>query len=418
MILIAPLCAGLFAKLKLTFPVKNLLLIVCLLSNNIFAQTFSTVDSLLENTNVDDSSQIYQAVKALNLSKELEYQKGEARSYHVLGYMYSVKKNYPKAMEKYFQARQKFKEIGDKNREALVCVSLAYAFHALKDYEKEKQYCRDVLMLSTVDSTRAYAYNSIGRAEMAEGNVKRAVASFNRAIIIMDNNGLTHKIYKFYTNLGVSYQKVHMYDSAIMTFWKIDRYAYKRPDVLAQMYMNIGVSYHLKGDYDNAELNYLESISMGNKDCSGKSCLNYAELLHQMGEKNKAKQYLAHGLTYDYDLGHLGRTLFAMEMFKESAQVRDSLFNHATKDYEQLMKTSVNIATVESDLRNAREKAALKEIAEYKSKWMWAVAGISFLLLAMAGKYLWDCRHKIQSFRDFKSGLLADVRKIKSEIQD
>lgn len=359
---------------------------------NTFAQTFSTVDSLLENVDVDDSSQIYNAVKALNTAKMLEYQKGEAKAYHVLGYMYSVKKNFPRAMEKYLQARQLYKEIGDSNREALVCVNLAYAYHELKDYEKEKKYCREVLSISKIDSTRAYAYNAIGKAEMAEGNIKEALVNFNQAINIMEEKGLTKTVYKFYNNLGVSYQKKKMYDSAVMTFWRINRYAYQRPHVLAQMFMNIGVSYHLKGDYENAELNYLESISIGSKDCSGKACLNYAELLYQKGEKGKAKQYLAHGLTYDYDLGHLGRTLFAMEMYKESALVRDSLFNHATKDYEQLMKTSVNIATIESDLKNAREKAALKEIAEYKSKWMWAVAGISFLLLAMAGKYLYNYR--------------------------
>jgi hypothetical protein len=148
-----------------------------------------------------------------------------------------------------------------------------------------------------------------------------------------------------------------------------------------------------------AELNYLESIALAVKSESGGACLNYAELLFETGYPEKSRSYLAKALQFDYDLVHLGRTLYAVEMYKESSMVRDCVYVHATRDFEQLLPECVSIAMIESDLRNAREKAALEEASEAKTTAMWTMVLVGVVAIGLLGNYLWDARHKILSYK-------------------
>lgn len=379
---------------------KNLFLLVCFISFTSFAQNIATVDSLLTTIDVDDTSHIHRTIDVLNLSKQLQYDKGEANAYHKLGFIYNVKNSFPLSMEKYYKAIELYKGIGDQERVAAVKVNIAYVFNRMKDFDNEIKHAEEALKITKDDSLRAYAYTSIGKGLMGLGKTKEAIEAFNKAVDIKIKTGQSHDLHKFYNALGVAYIRSHQYDSAISTLWKINRYGHGRIDVIARMYNNLGVAHHFKKEYQNAELNYLEAVALDDRCESGSACLNYAELLHETGHKQKARHYLARALDKEYELGHLGRTLFAMEMYKESALVRDSLFTHATKDFQQIRKESVSIATIESDLKNAREKAALKEASEANMKLAWAVGLISFLVLAMAGKYIWSCRHKLKGARD------------------
>jgi tetratricopeptide (TPR) repeat protein len=378
---------------------KELILFLCLLAFSSRAQDITTVDSILEAVNLDDSSHIHKVVDALNLAKKLEYEKGEARAYHFLGYIYNVKGNFPLSMEKEMMAEQLYKSIGDDEMRAKACISIAYTFHMLKSPEKQLQYSKLAIQLSEEDSLKAYAYNNIGRAQMALGKTDSAFHSFMTAVKLAEKSGKVKEVPLFFTGLGNAYIKIKMYDSAITSFWKIQRYAEGNPNELARMYNNIGTCHHFKKEYQYAELNYLESIALASKAESGGACLNYAELLHETGYEEKARAYLAKALQFDYDLGHLGRTLHLMKMFEQSSMVRDCLYVHATRDFEQLRSECVTVAMIESDLHNAREKAALHEASEWKGKMMWTGLLIGVLFFALSARYIYLSRHKIKAYR-------------------
>jgi tetratricopeptide (TPR) repeat protein len=369
---------------------KRLLFLLCFCAYNTFAQDITSVDSILTTVNLDDSSHIHRIVRALELSKIIEYEKGEARCYHFLGYIYNIKGNFPLSMEKYLMAEQLYKNIGDNEKMAHVNINVAYLYDRLKDYEKEIAASKKAISLTKLDSMKAYGYNCMGRAEMVMGNIAESIKNFNKAIEIKEQTGDANDIHDFLNSMGNAFIKAKMYDSAIATFWRIQRYAHGSTKILSRMYNNIGVCHHFKGQKQFAELNYLESIILDVKSESGGACLNYAELLYQMGQPEKAKSYLAKGLSYDYDLGHLGRTLHAMRMFEQSSIVRDCLYVHATKDFEKLRSNSVSIAVIESDLRNAREQSALKEANEWKGKMLWTWLAISVVAAIAVGKYMWD----------------------------
>jgi tetratricopeptide (TPR) repeat protein len=149
-------------------PVKNLLLIVCFFAYNTYAQNFYTVDSILNTVNVEDSSHIHQTIEALNLAKQLGYDKGEARAFHCLGFIYTMKGSFPLSMEKYLRAADLYKHIGNEEKRAVVLVNIAYVFHRMKDYEQEIKYAEEALAISKEDSIKGYAYSCLGKAKMGQ----------------------------------------------------------------------------------------------------------------------------------------------------------------------------------------------------------------------------------------------------------
>jgi tetratricopeptide (TPR) repeat protein len=382
------------------------------------SQDILKVDSLLNSVNRDDSAQVHRVVDALNLAKKIEYEKGEAKAYLYLGYIYCVKRNFPLSMEKYMYADELYKSIGDDEMRAKACIGMAYTFHEMKSPEKVIHYAKLVLKLSKQDSLKAYAYNSIGRGQMALGRTDSAFNSFMTAVKLAEKSGKVKNVHLFFTGLGNAYIKVKMYDSAIVSFWKIQRYANGDTKQLAWMYNNIGVCHHFKKEYQYAELNYLESIALGVKSESGGACLNYAELLHETGNEEKARAYLAKGLQFDYDLGHLGRTLFEMQLFKESSMVRDCLYIHATRDFEQLRSECVTVAAIESDLRNAREKAALKEASDWKGKMLITLLLVGLVFVGVVIKYGVDfyrrSKNAEKTFKDLRLILKKAIDSIQS----
>lgn len=393
---------------------KNLFLLLCLIGYSTYAQDITTVDSILQAVNLDDTSHVRSVVDALNISKKIEYEKGEAKAYHYLGYIYNIKGNFTLSMQKEMMAEQLYKSIGDDEMRAKACISIAYTFHMLQSPEKQLEYSKLAIELSKEDSLKAYAYNNIGRAQMALGKIDSSFSSFMTAVTLAERSGKIKEIPLFFTGLGNAYIKVKMYDSALVAFWKIQRYAEGNPTQLARMYLNIGTCHDLKGEKQFAELNYLESIALAVKSESGWACLNYAELLYKMGQEDKARAYLAKGLQFDYDLGHLGRTLHAMKMFEQSSTVRDCLYVHATKDFERLRSECVSVAGIESDLRNAREKAALKEASDWKGKMLITLILIGTIAFVMIGIYVWSVRDKIAEYRISFDKIRARIQEAKN----
>jgi tetratricopeptide (TPR) repeat protein len=379
---------------------KRLTLFLLLLAGTTYAQNPYTVDSILSKADIDDTSSIHQVVQALDISRTIEYEKGEAKAYHYLGYVYNIKGNFSLSMEKYRTAEQLYKSIGDNEKRAHVQINLAYLYNRLQDHDQETLCAIEAIKITEKDSIKAYGWNCIGRAQMALGRIDSAFNCFTRAIEIKEKFGQTEDIHDFLNSMGNALIKGKKYDSAIAVFWRIQGYANDRPKVLARMFNNIGVCHHLLNQYQMAELNYLESIALAVKAESGGACLNYAELLHQMGQPEKAKSYLAKGLQFDYDLGHLGRTLHAMKMFEQSSNVRDCLYVHATRDFEKLRAHSVSVAMIESDLRNAREKAALHEANKAKTDLLITILAVTALSVAMAVRYFIKC-YRSEKVREF-----------------
>jgi tetratricopeptide (TPR) repeat protein len=391
---------------------KKLLLALCLLfSNAAFPQNIHTIDSVLQTVNVSDSSHINKTIYALNLARTLNYEKGQANALHTLGFLYECKGNYPLALEKYLQCEYIRSKTGEDNLRAQVLVNIAYLYDKVKDYNSEIRYANEALKIAKEDSLKCFAYVSLGKGYLNKGYNDLAIEFFNTSITIKKEKGLTSSLYKDYSSLGNAYIKVKKYDSAIISFSKIYGYSSGKKDILARMYNNLGVSYHFKGDYKEAEQNYLESINLNVKDESGDACLNYAELLYQLGEKNKANEYLNKALDYNYNLAHLGRTLHFMERFEESSEVRDCLYRHSNMNYELLNHDGLKVARIENETLHERERQALKAKYETERKYKFMVISLSILFIGLIFKYVWDYYFRLKSVEKVLDNFYLDLRK-------
>jgi tetratricopeptide (TPR) repeat protein len=204
---------------------KRLLLLLCLVAFSSSAQDIATVDSILKSVDLDDSAHVHRIVEALNLSKKLEYEKGEAQAYDYLAYIYCVKRNFKLSIEKNLMAADLYKSIGDDESRAKSYVSIAYAYNEMKLPKEVIRYANMTLDLSKQDSLRAFAYNSLGRGQMALGKTTESFKNFMTAVKRAEDCGKINKVHLFLTGLGNAYLKRKMYDSAIASFWRIQRYA-------------------------------------------------------------------------------------------------------------------------------------------------------------------------------------------------
>ena len=232
---------------------KKLLLAFCLLfSNAAFPQNIHTIDSVLLTVNVSDTSHINKTIYALNLAKTLDYQKGQAKALHTLGFLYECKGNYPLALEKYLQCEFIRSKTGEDNLRAQVLVNIAYLYDKVKDYHSEIRYANEALKIAREDSLKCFAYVSLGKGYLKNGYDDLAIEFFNTSISIKKARGLTSSLYTEYSSLGNAYIKVKKYDSAIVALSKIYQFSSGKKDILARMYNNLGVCYHFKGEYKEA----------------------------------------------------------------------------------------------------------------------------------------------------------------------
>jgi tetratricopeptide (TPR) repeat protein len=391
---------------------KKLLLALCLIfSFNVFSQNIATVDSLLELSNSDDTSHISLSIQALNLAKTLDYEKGQGRALHKLGYQYEKKGNYPLAIQKYLQSEYIRNKTGEDEMRGFVYINIAFLYDKVKDYDSEIRYAEQALKIVKSDSLKCFAHNSMGKAYLNKGIYDSALHHFNTSIAIKEKKGNKSSLHREYNGLGNALIKAGNYDAAIRAFSKIYNYAMVDKKILAKMNNNIGVCYHSLGNFQEAEHYFLEAIKYNNREESGDACLNYAEILFLNGQAEKANEYVAKALTYNYDLAHLGRTLHALHRFEESSQVRDSLYRHATTNYEFLNQDGLEVARIENEMLHERERVALREKYETERKYKFTVICIFVLCIGLIIKYLWEYYFKMKSTEKLLDNYYLDLRK-------
>ena len=157
------------------------------------------------------------ADKALELSRKLNYKKGEANSLRVKGIYYDMRSNFPMALEYYQKALLLSEEI---------------------DFKLGISDC----------------LNSIGIIYTDQGNQEQAKEYYLKALKIFKELGDQNNISDCYNNLGVIYYDLKLLDSSL-NYYSKSLESYERlgdEGGKALVLNNIGEIYRDKGDYDRA----------------------------------------------------------------------------------------------------------------------------------------------------------------------
>ncbi len=322
--------------------------------------------------------------KALTLSQQLNYKKGTANAYHLLGMIHSSLSNNDKAMEYYMLSLKMNEERGDKRAMSTSYNNIGSVYFHQGNYEKALKFyliSLEIDELLNEQKGMASSYNNVGLIYWAQSNFDKAHEYFQKAVAIYaqlnDKKGLGGA----YSNIGgVAYYKGNS-DVAILYFKKSYDF-YKEINFktgCGTALTNISEILTEQAKYDEAMKYALESNQI-NEQLGNKSDLTYGllavakiytykkqydkaiEKLNEVIELSKkinaqkqlSQAYLMTAQAY-YSIGKYKQ---AYEVHEQYANTKDSIFSKESSQQIAEMNTKYD-----TDKKN-REIELLKKESE------------------------------------------------------
>jgi len=144
----------------------------------------------------------------LAVSDQMNFKKGTAVSYHVIGCGYAGIARFDLAMDHYLKALEIFEEIADTGRKASVYISLSQLFSGIGNQSKGVEYCSRALdLFESIGNKigKALALNLMGTLNL-KTDPSSSCEFFKKALTIREEIKDTLGIASCYNNLGICYQ--------------------------------------------------------------------------------------------------------------------------------------------------------------------------------------------------------------------
>jgi len=282
-------------------------------------KTYEKITRLYLKINFD-SSKVY-AQKMIDLSQEINYQKGYAMGNNWLGETYFLQGKYDTALKYYKITNKTFEKIG-KNKlwsYSLIVIANAYSmigendsskilYKQVIDFNKSK---KDILSASKSMINLAQLYSNVGQFTLAKKYLYEAKLNFKT----INNDQWTNLTDKTLANL---YGRIHEHDSALVIYKSLINSYTEKDDfyALGEAYANLSVLYEGIGEFDSALVACKKSLEYRNivNDPRGKAVseMNLASVYFNLKEYDSILQYLEssrtflektnsyHPLTYNY----------------------------------------------------------------------------------------------------------------------
>lgn len=282
------------------FKTKKILLVLAffllLLSPHLYAQEIRS-DSLLsavKNSSEDTNKVIYlvelswelvfttgdyaktiqYAQEAVELSKKIDYKKGQAEALNVIGAAYMFQGEYEEALANYTASLEIRELMGNKKGIAAAYSNIGLVYMYQGDYTKSlKNHMASLKMEKERGDKEGIAgsYNNIGLIYEYIGDYPEALTNHLAALKINEELGDKSGIANSYNNIGSIYEIQKNYDKALENHRKALKLREELGDKrgIADSYTSIGKCFQEQGDYVQALKNQLASIKIdeeiGNK---------------------------------------------------------------------------------------------------------------------------------------------------------
>lgn len=197
------------------------------------------------------------AVQALKLAKDIDYQRGIARSNNIVGISFHIRGNYPVAMKYYRNSLTIFDKIGDEQKVASAKHNIGSLNERLGNYKLALENYFAALKIWEKNNNKNHlsaSYNNIGviyeKLESNDLSLQYHLKSLEIKEELDDKYGMSVS----FVNLGIIYSKKKQYDKALESLQKAIEIKTKIADVkgLATSYFNIGNFYYELDDYDKS----------------------------------------------------------------------------------------------------------------------------------------------------------------------
>ncbi len=436
-----------------TFKILFLLLINTWSANLSLAQN-TTIDSLLilVKTDKPDTSKaillnnlcreyknigfydtaLYFGKSALQLAKQLNFQKGIADAYNRIGIIYDNQGIYDKALENYFVLLKIRKETGDKRSIADSYNNIGLTYYNLGNYEKAlENYFTSLKIREEIRDEQGIAdsYNNIAMVYNRQDNHNKALENFFASLKIREEIGDKQGIASSYINIGTVFCEKDNYDKALENYFtalKIQNETGEKQGIAAS-FNNIGRVYSCQGNYDKALENHYASLKIreeiGDKLGIATSFYNIGGVYADRLNYADAIIWLQKGLDLAKEIGakdlvmvlyeELSDISKKMSDYKKAyqyhflySQIKDSIFNE--KSNKQVAELQINYETEKKEIKieSQSHKLSEQELIISRSRLLIILITIGFLLLLILG-WVTFSRYKIKKESKVKSEMLS-----------
>lgn len=347
------------------------------------------------------------AEQSLAVAAEIDYKKGMARAYNILGAINNGKGKYKEALELYKINLKIREEIGDKKGVASSYNNIGVIYDDLGNYpEALKHYFAALKILDEIGDKggAAACYNNIGIIYDGIGNYPQALKNYFISLKIRNEIEDKEGVASSFINIGVVYKAQGNYPEALKHYTASLKTYEEIGDLkgIANSYNNIGNINYRQADYPEALKNYFAALKIkteiGDKQGLVETGNNIGITFIKQKKYSEASQYLNKARALANEIGNLNlikdtylglaeldsaQSNFkqALEHYKLFISTRDSLVNNENtqKIAQQQMQFDFDKKQEADSLMFVRDK----EIGEIKLQKQKAFTFVGFLGIAV-----------------------------------
>ena len=285
---------------------------------------------------VNNNKALQYAEEGKILAKQINYIKGEARSWQLIGiYNYYVS-NYTQAIGYYQNAINIYKKIDNKNGIANCLFNMGSIERKLSNFPQAYNFYKEALKINRELNDKngiSGCLNSLGLLSSNQGNYYKALEYHQKALKIREELGLKQGISSSMNNIGIIYFYQKEYDQSLEYYQKSLKNDSARGDKhgIARCLNNIGLVYKEQAKYAKANEYYQKSLAI-KKELGDEKGISYS--LNNIGE--------THYCRAEY--------LLALEYYQKSIKIKKAIGNKSGVSY-----TEKNIADVYLQLNKYNE---------------------------------------------------------------
>jgi tetratricopeptide (TPR) repeat protein len=210
---------------------------------------------LLKDSNMN--SALTKIQKALEISFEIDNDRGEAFSYHTLGSIQYRKRNYKEAITYFQKAYGLFESLHDQNALYNSLRFLCQSFEANNQYaEAILTYKRYLKMAQAKGNSEGelFAKESLGRVYFNNKQFGLSNAFYQQLLVAYRTANVTEKISETYDNMGKCYAGLQDTTNALKYFELAGTLgdSYTSDDAQLLSWQSVGRSYNSIGEYDKS----------------------------------------------------------------------------------------------------------------------------------------------------------------------
>ncbi len=261
---------------------------------------------------IDNDSLFAYSEKARLLADYLNYQKGLAQSYNMVGLHHWMNSDYQIALNYHEDALIIAEEIDDKLIISDCYYYIGNVYREWGDFEEAYNYLQEALAAkSEIDdlSGTSNVYNSIGTVYRIQGDYAKALDYCQKSLRIKENTRDSIGLATVYNSLGSVYYYQNRYDEAKDNYYKSFEIANKIGDKkgVVTSYNNLGIIYFFQENYEKSLDLFYQSLiiqqEIGDKTGSAISLINIGEVYTIKNDFDKAWEYYNKGLVLSREIG-------------------------------------------------------------------------------------------------------------------